>query len=61
MKQTAKGKIVVLAVSFAVFIGGVMALSLDRGPLRCVLLVCCVAVLLGIAARQTLVRLRKDK
>ena len=34
MRQSAKEKIVVLAVSFALFVGGVLALSMDRGAGR---------------------------
>ena len=39
MKRDAKGKVVVLAMSFVLFMGGVFALSMDRGNGRTIVLV----------------------
>lgn len=61
MKQSAKEKIVVLAVSFVLFAGGVLALSMDRGQGRTILLACIVSALLAIAARQTFRKKRKKE
>ena len=61
MKQSAKEKIVVLAVSFALFVGGVLALSMDRGAGRTVVLTCVVLALLAVAVRQTILKNRKKK
>lgn len=55
------GKIAVLAASFALFAGGVFALSMERGDLRTLTLWGCIAGLLIIALRQTVVRMRKDR
>ena len=56
MRQSAKEKIVVLAVSFALFVGGVLALSMDRGAGRTVVLACDV-----LAVRQTVLENGKKK
>lgn len=56
-----KEKIVILAVSFVLFMGGVFALSMDRGDGRTITLLLIMAGLLAIAARQTIVRLKKKK
>ncbi|WP_295937725.1 hypothetical protein [uncultured Alistipes sp.] len=61
MKQGVKEKIVVMAISFALFIGGVLALSMDRGDGRTIVLACIVLALLCIAARQTVLRLKKKR
>ena len=50
MRQSAKEKIVVLAVSFALFVGGVLALSMDRGAERTV-----------VPVRQTVLKNGKKK
>lgn len=60
MKQSAKEKIVVLAVSFALFVGGVLALSMDRGG-RTVVLACVVLALLAVAVRQTVLKNGKKR
>ena len=53
MRQSAKEKIVVLAVSFALFVGGVLALSIVRA--------CVVLALLAVAVRQTVLKNGKKK
>lgn len=52
MKRDAKGKALVLAMSFVLFMGGVFALSMDRGNGRTIVLVFVVLALLAIAARR---------
>ena len=61
MKRDAKGKAVVLAMSFVLFMVGVFALSMDRGNGRAIVLVFVVLALLAIAARQTIRSLKKKK
>lgn len=61
MKRDAKGKALVLAMSFVLFMGGVFALSMDRGNGRTIVLVFVVLALLAIAARQTIRSLKKKK
>lgn len=61
MKQSAKEKIVVLAVSFALFVGGVLALSMDRGEGRTIILAFVVLALLAVAVRQTILKNRKKE
>ena len=61
MKRSAKEKIIVLSMSFVLFIVGVMALSMDRGNGRTIVLVFVVLALLAIAARQTIRNLKKKK
>lgn len=61
MKPDAKEKIVVLLVSFVLFVGGVLALSMDRGDGRTIVIVSVVLALLAIAARQTIRNLKKKK
>ena len=61
MRQSAKEKIVVLAVSFALFVGGVLALSMDRGAGRTVVLACVVLALLAVAVRHTVLKNGKKK
>lgn len=51
----------VLAMSFVLFMGGVSALSMDRGNGRTIVLVFVVLALLAIAARQTIRSLKKKK
>ena len=51
MKRKVKEKAVVLAMSFVLFMGGVFALSMDRGNGRTIVLVFVVLALLAIAAR----------
>lgn len=60
MKRDAKEKVVVLLVSFVLFMGGVLALSMDRGNGRTIVIVLVVLALLAIAARQTM-RISKKK
>ena len=54
-------KAVVLAMSFVLFMGGVSALSMDRGNGRTIVLIFVVLALLAIAARQTIRSLKKKK
>ena len=61
MKRKVKEKAVVLAMSFVLFMGGVFALSMDRGNGRTIVLVFVVLALLAIAARQTIRSLKKKK
>ena len=61
MKQGAKEKIVVLAISFVLFIGGVLALSMERGGGRTTILTCIVLALLAVAVRQTIRANRKKR
>ncbi len=60
MKKTT-GKIVVMGVSFALFLGGVAALQLERGTVRTVILTVVFAGLLTIAGLQTARHLKKKK
>ena len=60
-KRKVKEKAVVLAMSFVLFMGGVSALSMDRGNGRTIVLVFVVLALLAIAARQTIRSLKKKK
>lgn len=61
MKRKVKEKALVLAMSFVLFMGGVFALSMDRGNGRTIVLVFVVLALLAIAARQTIRSLKKKK
>lgn len=61
MKQGAKEKIVVLVVSFVLFMGGVFALSMDRGDGRTIVITLVVVALLAIAVRQTVRNQKKKK
>lgn len=54
-------KIAVLGASFALFLMGVAALSLERGTLRTALLAVALTALAGIAVAQTVRRLRKNR
>lgn len=60
MKKTT-GKIVVMGVSFALFLGGAAALQLERGTARTVILTVVFAGLLMIAGLQTARHLKKKK
>lgn len=51
----------VLAVSFALFVGGVSALSMDRGSGRTAILTVAILGLLSIAVRQTIRNSKKKK
>lgn len=55
------GKIMVMGVSFALFLGGVAALQMERGTARTVILALVFAGLLTIAGVQTAFRLKKKK
>lgn len=59
MKAEAKNKLWVLGAAFTAFVGGVLALQLERGPGRSLALTACFAVLVGIAVRQTVDRMKK--
>ena len=61
MKRKVKEKAVVLAMSFVLFMGGVFALSMDRGNGRTIVLVFVVMALLAISARKTIRRLKQNK
>ena len=61
MKRTVKEKAVVLAMSFVLFMGGVFALSMDRGNGRTIVLVFVVLWRLAIAARQTIRRSKQKE
>ena len=61
MRQSAKEKIVVLAVSFALLVGAVLALSMDPGEGRKVVPTCVVLALLAVAVRQTVLKNGKKK
>lgn len=61
MKTGTKEKVVVLAVSFALFVGGVSALSMDRGSGRTAILTVAILGLLSIAVRQTIRNSKKKK
>ena len=61
MKRKVKEKAGVLAMSFVLFMGGVSALSMDRGNGRTIVLIFVVLALLAIAARQTIRSLKKKK
>ena len=55
------GTIVVMGVSFALFLGGVAALQMERGTARTVILALVFAGLLTIAGVQTACRLKNRK
>lgn len=59
MMTKTKEKIVVLVVSFALFLGGVSAIWMERGALRTAILTAVFAGLLAIALRQTLAKRKK--
>lgn len=59
MDAKTREKIAVLGVSFALFLGGVGTLSLERGAVRTTLLAVCMAGLLGIAVLQSVRNIRK--
>ncbi|WP_418982335.1 hypothetical protein [Alistipes sp.] len=50
-----------LGASFALFLVGAAALSLERGTLRTALLAVALTALAGIAVAQTVRRLRKNR
>lgn len=60
MRTETRDKIIVLAVSFGLFLGGVAALGMERGGPRTALLAACMAGLFGMAVRQTR-RLRRRR
>lgn len=61
MKRSAKEKITVLSVSFVLFIVGVLALSMERGGGRTIVLALVILALAAVAARQTIQKLKKKK
>lgn len=61
MKGGTNEKLWVLGVSFALFLGGVAALSMERGPARTGILAVVFTGLLAIALRQTLKRMKKKR
>lgn len=56
-----KEKIGVLAASFVLFLGGVFAIGMDRGPARTAVLAVSFAGLIAMALRQSLRRKRKKE
>lgn len=61
MKRSAKEKITVLSVSFVLFIVGVLALSMERGGGRTIVLTLVILALAAVAARQTIQKLKKKE
>ena len=61
MKRSVKEKITVLSVSFVLFIVGVLALSMERGGGRTIVLVLVILALAAVAARQTIQKLKKKE
>ena len=61
MKRSAKEKITVLSVSFVLFIVGVVALSMERGGGRTIVLALVILALAAVAARQTIQKLKKKE
>ena len=61
MRRTTNDKLWTLAVAAGFFAAGVVAVSLEHGPLRSTLLTLAFAGLLAIALRQTLRRLRDNE
>lgn len=61
MKRSAKEKITVLSVSFVLFIVGVLALSMERGGGRTIVLTLVILALAVVAARQTIQKLKKKE
>lgn len=61
MKRSAEEKITVLSVSFVLFIVGVLALSMERGGGRTIILTLVILALAAVAARQTIQKLKKKK
>lgn len=61
MMTKTKEKIVVLGVSFALFLGGVWAIWMERGALRTAILAAAFAGLLAIALRQSLNKRKKKE
>lgn len=58
-KRDSRDKLLVLGMSFVFFVGGVLSLQMERGPVRTALVALCTAALLAVALRQTVRRLRK--
>ncbi|WP_295913485.1 hypothetical protein [uncultured Alistipes sp.] len=61
MKRSVKEKITVLSVSFVLFIVGVLALSMERGGGRTIVLALVILALAAVAARQTIQKLKKKE
>lgn len=61
MKRSVKEKITVLSVSFVLFIVGVLALSMERGDGRTIVLALVILALAAVAARQTIQKLKKKE
>lgn len=61
MGRTPNDKLWTLAVAAGFFAAGVVAVSLEHGPLRSTLLTLAFAGLLAIALRQTLRRMRESE
>lgn len=61
MKRSVKEKVTVLSVSFVLFIVGVLALSMERGGGRTIVLALVILALAAVAARQTIQKLKKKE
>ena len=61
MKRSVKEKITVLSVSFVLFIVGLLALSMERGGGRTIVLALVILALAAVAARQTIQKLKKKE
>ena len=61
MKRSVKEKVTVLSVSFVLFIVGMLALSMERGGGRTIVLALVILALAAVAARQTIQKLKKKE
>ncbi len=61
MRRDTTERLIVLAVSFVLFVIGVSALSMDRGGGRTILLACSITGLVAVAAGQTVRRMKKKE
>lgn len=61
MDRKTKGKLAILGSSFALFLAGVAALSMERGVARTVVLAAVFAGLAGMAAWVTARRMKERK
>lgn len=61
MKRTMGDRWWILALAAGFFAAGVIAVSMDHGPLRSALLTAAFAGLLAIALRQTMRRMREHR
>ena len=61
LKRSVKEKVTVLSVSFVLFIVGMLALSMERGGGRTIVLALVILALAAVAARQTIQKLKKKE